>query len=251
MSDGSVRNEKFEEVRRAEQTAAAERAEQSRLAASQRSRGQKVMDKLRRRDPAPAPTPVVAPAAAPAATVTREPEPDLAPEPTADEPSRAEKTDDVAEAPQETPREAVRDTGDSAAPAPTDRTDRADRREERRAAKAERSEQRASSAASFKDTIDGVRSRIATVVWLVAVVCALFLAVGALLVALKANEANSLVDFVRSGAHNLDLGVFSPENGLFTPKKDPQLVKASLINWGLGAIAYLVVGKILDRVIRP
>ncbi len=41
-----------------------------------------------------------------------------------------------------------------------------------------------------------VRSRLASLVWLVAVVCALFLAVGALLIALKANQDNAIVAFV-------------------------------------------------------
>ncbi len=98
---------------------------------------------------------------------------------------------------------------------------------------------------------NAVRSRIASVVWLVAVVCALFLAVGALLVALKANPDNAIVAFVQNLADVLDLGVFSRENGIFTPSNDPDGVKSALINWGIGAIAYLVVGKVLDRVIRP
>jgi hypothetical protein len=98
---------------------------------------------------------------------------------------------------------------------------------------------------------NAVRSRIASLVWLVAVVCALFLAVGALLVALKANPDNAIVSFVLDVANKLDLGVFSRENGIFTPKNDPEGVKSALINWGIGAIAYLVVGKILDRIIRP
>ena len=98
---------------------------------------------------------------------------------------------------------------------------------------------------------NAVRSRIASLVWLVAVVCALFLAVGALLVALKANPDNAIVTFVLDAADRLDLGVFSRDNGIFTPRKDPNGVKSALINWGLGAVAYLVAGKVADRVIRP
>ena len=62
-----------------------------------------------------------------------------------------------------------------------------------------------------------VRSRLASLVWLVAVVCALFLAVGALLT----------FDGKNAGTKN------------------------ALVNWGIGAIAYLVAGKVLDRIIRP
>lgn len=95
------------------------------------------------------------------------------------------------------------------------------------------------------------RTKLASAVWLLAVVCALFLAVGALLVALKANENNAIVAFVLDVAKLLDLGVFSREEGIFTFKDDPNNVRGALINWGIGAVAYLLVGKVLDRVIRP
>lgn len=98
---------------------------------------------------------------------------------------------------------------------------------------------------------NALRSRIASLVWLIAVVCALFLAIAALLVVLKANPNNAIVQFITDGARFLDFKVFSPKHGLFTPSKDPDLIKGSLSNWGLGAVAYLVVGKVLDRLIRP
>lgn len=96
-----------------------------------------------------------------------------------------------------------------------------------------------------------VRTKLASAVWLLAVVCALFLAVGALLVALKANENNAIVAFVLDVAELLDLGVFGREEGIFTFDDDKNSVRGTLVNWGIAAIAYLVVGKILDRIIRP
>lgn len=84
--------------------------------------------------------------------------------------------------------------------------------------------------------------------WLAAVVCALFLAVGALLVALDANPDNALVRFVLDVADVVDLDVFSRDNGVFTFADD---TKAALVNWGLAAVAYLVVGRVLERLIRP
>lgn len=90
-----------------------------------------------------------------------------------------------------------------------------------------------------------VRTKIASVVWLLAVVCALFLAVGALLVALKMNPDNPLVAFVRDGAELLDFGSFKSFEG-----KNAE-VKEHLVDWGIAAVIYLVAGKILDRVIRP
>ena len=90
-----------------------------------------------------------------------------------------------------------------------------------------------------------VRSRIASLVWLVAVVCAMVLAVGALLVALRMNQDNAIVAFVIDMANKLDFGEFKE----FTGKNAN--VKSALTNWGIAAVIYLVVGKILDRVIRP
>lgn len=97
----------------------------------------------------------------------------------------------------------------------------------------------------------GLRMRLAQVLWLAAVVCALFLAVGALLVALDANQDNALVSFVLDVADVLDLGVFDPDNGVFTFEGADADTKNALANWGLAAIAYLVAGRIVERVVRP
>lgn len=90
-----------------------------------------------------------------------------------------------------------------------------------------------------------VRAKLASAVWLLAVVCALFLAVGALLVALRMNPDNPIVAFVRDGAELLDMGSFKEFDG-----KNAD-VKERLVDWGIAAVIYLVVGKVLDRVIRP
>jgi hypothetical protein len=98
---------------------------------------------------------------------------------------------------------------------------------------------------------NALRSRLATVTWLVAVTCALFLAIGALLIALKADEENSIVRSVISGAEGLD-GPFSLDRGIFTfPETQDGRVKSALTNWGIAAVVYLVIGKLLDRIIRP
>jgi len=95
-----------------------------------------------------------------------------------------------------------------------------------------------------------LRSKLASLVWLVAVVCALFLATGALLVTLRANPDNPAVKFVLDAADALDLGIFSTNGeGVFDLR--PEREKSALVNWGLAAVGYLIVGKILDRVIRP
>lgn len=100
-------------------------------------------------------------------------------------------------------------------------------------------------------TVARVRTRVAQVVWLFFLVCALLLAVGALLVALDANNRNALVSFVLDGADAVDLGIFSRDNGIKEFRGESAQVKNALLNWGLGAVAYLVVGRVLDRLIRP
>jgi hypothetical protein len=117
-------------------------------------------------------------------------------------------------------------------------------------APAKEQKRRRPSGEKVKAGTDVVRSKIASVIWLVAVVCALFLAVGALLVALNANQDNSIVQFVLGGADLLD-GPFSRDNGVFTFSGENAATKSALVNWGIAAIVYLIIGKILDRIIRP
>jgi hypothetical protein len=96
-----------------------------------------------------------------------------------------------------------------------------------------------------------IRTRLAQVLWLLCVVAALFLAVGALCVALDFNQSNALVEFVINGADAVDLGVFAREDGIKEFTGDNAETKNALFNWGLGAVAWLVVGRILERVVRP
>ena len=96
-----------------------------------------------------------------------------------------------------------------------------------------------------------VRARIAQLVWLVCVLCSLVLALGALLVALKANGDNALVQFIKDTAGVVDLGVFDRNDGVLKFDGDNAVIKNALVNWGLGAIVWLIIGRILDRIIRP
>ena len=96
-----------------------------------------------------------------------------------------------------------------------------------------------------------IRARLAQLVWLLAALAALVLAVGALLIALDANRSNAAVELVLRAADFLDLDVFSRKDGIKQFEGDGAQVKNALFNWGLGAIAYLVVGRLLDRIIKP
>ncbi len=96
-----------------------------------------------------------------------------------------------------------------------------------------------------------IRTRVAHLVWLVCALCALILAAGALMIALDANQDNDLVAFVLRAADAVDMGVFSREDGIKQFKGQGAEVKNALVNWGLGAVAWLVIGRLLDRIIKP
>ncbi len=100
-------------------------------------------------------------------------------------------------------------------------------------------------------TTSRIRTAVGQLVWIAAVGCALFLAVGALLVALDANPDNALVRLVLDVAGVLDLDVFSRRNGVFTFDGADAATKNALVNWGMAAVAYLIVGRVLERVVRP
>jgi len=102
----------------------------------------------------------------------------------------------------------------------------------------------ASAGAWLKRTAPKVRLRLAKLIWLIALVAALVLGIGALLVALRANRDNVLVSAVVGGAETID----GPFEDVFTLRDHIQQV---LVNWGLAAVAYLIVGGILARLVRP
>jgi len=95
------------------------------------------------------------------------------------------------------------------------------------------------------------RIRASQLLWTAFVLLALVLAVAALLVAIDANEDNGLVDLVLRAADVVDLGVFSRENGVREFTGDNAETKNALFNWGLGAVVYLLLGRLVERLVRP
>jgi hypothetical protein len=102
---------------------------------------------------------------------------------------------------------------------------------------------------------DAVRSRIASIVWIVAVACATILALAAVLIALQDNvkSGNPIVEFL-TDMSNVIAGPFGEvsgnafRGGIFNLDSTP---KEALANWGVAAVIYLVIGRIADRIIRP
>ncbi len=89
----------------------------------------------------------------------------------------------------------------------------------------------------------GTLHLIARLVWLIAWLVALVIVAGILLVVLKANMGNSIVSAVHDAAKFLA----GPFDGIFKPH-DHKLAIA--INWGLAAVVYLVVARIIVALLR-
>lgn len=94
-------------------------------------------------------------------------------------------------------------------------------------------------------------NKAATLIKFVFSVLALLLAVGALLVALRENihETNPVVKFVLNLDDAID-GPFSRTDGIFTFTGKSAETKDALANWGIAAIVYLVIGRLLARLVR-
>ena len=111
----------------------------------------------------------------------------------------------------------------------------------------------AAAAAKAKAGVDLVRLRLAQLVWLVCVLAALVLALGALFISLKdsVDQDNVGVKFVLDLANKIDLTVFDRKDGVFDFDDKNADVKNALANWGLAALVWLIGGRIIDRIIRP
>ena len=105
---------------------------------------------------------------------------------------------------------------------------------------------------SNTDTVNSVRNGLATGVWVLAVLAAVILAVGALVLVLDFDKKNAVVEFFINAAGALD--IFGPFKEFEPGKKETQAdveVENALVNNGIYAVGYLIVGKVLERVIRP
>ncbi len=86
------------------------------------------------------------------------------------------------------------------------------------------------------------RSPASVITWIASVIAA-FIVLGILLVLAKANPNNPLVEIV------MDLGRFftRPFRDLF-PQHDPR--QNVLVNWGIAAVAYVLAGALIARIVR-
>lgn len=95
------------------------------------------------------------------------------------------------------------------------------------------------------ESLAKVRRRGAQVVALACTVAGCVLAAGALLVALPVDEQNPAVRLVYSVADVLDLGIFDRTEGIKHWTSEGAAMKNALLNWGLGAMAWLLAGRLV------
>ena len=177
----------------------------------------------------PATVPAAAPAAAPAAG-----------------PAEA-STDAPADAPTDAPADAPTDAPTDRASAKAEMADVAPRA--RRSPDVGAGARRAAHLTGAG--IARLRTLLAEIAWLSCLLAATALLLGAVLVVLDANTRNALVVAVLRAADWADLGVFSRTAGVKQFSGDNAVVKNTVTNWGLAAVAWLVVGRVARRILTP
>ena len=85
---------------------------------------------------------------------------------------------------------------------------------------------------------------MARVIGAITAIAALILIAGIVLVLLKANASNDIVGAVRDAASWLA----GPFEGMFSFDKQRTEIA---VNWGIAAAVWLIVGRLLARVIAP
>jgi hypothetical protein len=143
--------------------------------------------------------------------------------------------------------------GDARKPAPEE-TEKPGSQSRRATKEAEKKPPAPSRTEQASAAVRKARTVVAQAVWAVAVLFAVILAGGALCVALKANPENNLVQFLVDKADQLDFGIFElGTNGIYhaTGNTHEALTKNALVNWGIAAVVWLVIGGVLSKIIRP
>ena len=103
---------------------------------------------------------------------------------------------------------------------------------------------------AVRSVLRRARVVLGEVVWLVCLVAATSLLLGAVLVMVGANQDNALVAYVLRAADWADLGVFSRTGGIKQFTGEGAVVRNTAVNWGIGAVAWLVVGRLARRLLR-
>lgn len=96
-----------------------------------------------------------------------------------------------------------------------------------------------------------VRAVLSTLVWALAVACALIFTATALVIAFRADPSQAVVRSLLRSADVLGFDVFSPYAGIAQFEGEWGRVKTGMANCGLGALVFLLVGGVASRILRP
>ena len=104
----------------------------------------------------------------------------------------------------------------------------------------------------FSDAQYAVRTQAARAVRIIFGIFATILALGAVLVVLRSNinPDNEIVKFIEDTADFLS-GPFSLQDGIFHFTGKNALSKNALLNWGIAAVVYLLIGRFVANLIAP
>ena len=95
-----------------------------------------------------------------------------------------------------------------------------------------------------------IRTLAARIIRAVAVLAACCLLGAAILIAVKANANNGLVELIKHLASVFSLGLFSLSNPLKTFTGANGAAETALLTYGVGAAAWLVIGNLIARLLR-
>lgn len=105
---------------------------------------------------------------------------------------------------------------------------------------------------SVHSQITRARTLVARGLQLACTAIAVILAIGAIFIAVRGsiNNGNSIVEFVTDAAGFFD-GPLARQDGIFAFSGEGAITKNALVNWGLAAIVWVIIGRIASLVVRP
>lgn len=100
--------------------------------------------------------------------------------------------------------------------------------------------------------ITHARTLLARGLQLACTAIAIILALGALFIAVRGsiNNGNSIVEFVTDVAGFFD-GPLARQDGIFAFSGSGAITKNALLNWGLAAVVWVIIGRIASLIVRP
>lgn len=98
---------------------------------------------------------------------------------------------------------------------------------------------------------DQVLPRLAQAVRVVVTICVVSLVLGIVLVMFRGNvnEDNPIAALILNISEFVD-GPFSRDGGVFSFSGDGAVTKEAITNWGLAAIVWVVIGRVLSRLLN-